>query len=292
MCSSATWEITPSSSPRPAGLTALGNETVTSVSDRYCPRMANHAMGGTPLDSDLVRAARAGDAGSLGLLLTRHRADMYAVALAMLGLSPDAEDAVHEAMLIALRRIGDVRDLDAIGPWLRMVVRNVCRAQLRKTSAIPMAELPGAIALDRSGGPPDPAEVLDRHALQDWVWDALEDLSPGLRLVTMLRYFTDVTAYEDIAALCATPVGTVRSRLNHARRKLAGALLSSADRVHDDAAALTTLHRKLADEAAVSSSWGATSRPRRPPPTASPRWTRACGWAPSSPATHASGRRS
>lgn len=110
--------------------------------------------------------------------------------------------------------------------------------------------------MDWSEGPPDPAEILDRHALRDWVWSALEDLSPGLRLVTMLRYFTDVTSYEDIAALCAVPVGTVRSRLHQARAKLADSLLSSADRVHDDATARTALHRRLAEETMVSAHRG------------------------------------
>ncbi|MET8637116.1 sigma-70 family RNA polymerase sigma factor [Streptomyces sp. NPDC004680] len=205
-------------------------------------------LAGAPPDSELVSAAQAGDAGALGLVLARHRAGMYAVALALLGHGADAEDAVQEAALIALRRIGDVRDRDAVGPWLRMVVRNVCRAQLRRMSAVPVAEPAGAVAMDRTYGPPDPAEVLDMHALRDWVWSAVEDLSPGLRLVTMLRYFTDVTSYEDIAALCGTPVGTVRSRLSQARTKLADALLSLADRVHDDATARTALHRGLAEE--------------------------------------------
>ncbi|PZG20957.1 sigma-70 family RNA polymerase sigma factor [Nonomuraea aridisoli] len=182
---------------------------------------------------------------------------MRAVALALLGHSQDAEDAVQEATLIALRRIGDIRDPDAVGPWLRMVVRNVCRAQLRKMSAMPTAEPAMAAAVDRlSDGPPDPAEVLDRHALRDWVWSSLEDLSPDVRLVTMLRYFTDVTSYEDIAALCATPVGTVRSRLHQARTKLADALLSSADRAHDDATALNARHRRIAMETMVAAHSG------------------------------------
>jgi RNA polymerase sigma-70 factor (ECF subfamily) len=110
--------------------------------------------------------------------------------------------------------------------------------------------------MDWSEGPPDPAEILDRHALRDWVWSALEDLSPSLRLVTMLRYFTDVTSYEDIAALCAVPVGTVRSRLHQARAKLSGSLMSSAERVHDDASALTALHHRLAEEVMVSAHRG------------------------------------
>ncbi|MCX4760389.1 sigma-70 family RNA polymerase sigma factor [Streptomyces sp. NBC_01275] len=212
---------------------------------------------GAPSDGELVRAAQAGEVGCLGLLLARHRAGMYAVALAMLGHVADAEDAVQEAAITALRRIGDVRDPHAFGPWMRMIVRNTCRAQLRKTSAVPMAELSGTAAMDRTDGPPDPAEVLERHALRDWVWTALEELTPGLRLVTMLRYFTDVTAYEDIAALCAIPVGTVRSRLSQARLKLTESLLSSADRVHGDATARTALHRGLAEEAMASAQRGA-----------------------------------
>ena len=83
-------------------------------------------------------------------------AGMYAVALALLGHSPDAEDAVQEAALIALRRIGEVREPDAVGPWLRMVVRNACRAQLRRTRAVPVAELPGPVALDWRGRPARP----------------------------------------------------------------------------------------------------------------------------------------
>jgi RNA polymerase sigma-70 factor (ECF subfamily) len=162
---------------------------------------------------------------------------------------------VQEAALIALRRIGDVRDPDSVGPWLRMVVRNACYGQLRKTSAVPMSEMAMLLGTMRSGEP-DPAELLDQHALRDWIWSALEDLSPRLRLVTMLRYFTEATSYEDIAALCATPVGTVRSRLNQARAKLAGSLLATADQVHGDATALAALHRRLAEETMVSAHRG------------------------------------
>lgn len=231
--------------------------------------MTDLLPGGVPPDLDLVRAAQSGDAASLGLLLARHRAAMYGVALAMLGHGPDAEDAVQEAALIALRRIGDLRDPDAAGPWLRMVVRNVCRAQLRRTSAVPVAELEGFVAMDLSGGPPDPADVLDGQVLRDWIWSALEQLSPGLRLVTMLRYFTDVTSYEEIALLCGIAVGTVRSRLNQARAKLAAALLDLGDQVHDDAASLTAHHRLLAEQTLVAahrgelaSAWAGWRSPR------------------------------
>lgn len=207
---------------------------------------------GAPSDSELVRAAQEGDAASLGFLLARHRAGMYAVAVALLGHGSDAEDAVQEAAIIALRRIGDVRDPEAIGPWLRKVVRNTCHATQRKSSAIPVGALPDGPALFGVDGPPDPAELLDRHVLQDWIWTAVEELSPTLRLVTMLRYFTDLTSYEEIAALCGAPVGTVRSRLNQARSKLAGLLQSTAEGTFGDAGALHTQHRRLAEETLAS----------------------------------------
>lgn len=198
-----------------------------------------------PADVDLVREAQSGDAGSLGLLLARHQADMRAVALSILGYGPEAEDAVQEAALVVLRRIGDVRDPRAVAPWLRAIVRNICRMHLRTRRAVPVDDLESLLP---PGGEPDPGEILDRYATRDWVWRAMEELSPNLRLVTMLRYFTQVTAYEHIAELCGVPVGTVRSRLNQARAKMSEALLATASLAYDDVAALTEARRREAEE--------------------------------------------
>jgi RNA polymerase sigma factor (sigma-70 family) len=200
---------------------------------------------GAPDDAELVRAAQAGHVSSLGLLLARHRAGMRAVALSILGPGPDADDAVQEASLVALRRIGDLRDPQAVAPWLRAVVRNACRMQLRAPTAVPLGD-PESPALPDRG--PGPDELLDRHAARDWVWHAVGELTPPLRLATMLRYFTDVHAYEQIAELCQVPVGTVRSRLGQARVKLSQALLATADSAHDDVAALTAAHRRDAED--------------------------------------------
>lgn len=205
-------------------------------------------------DAQLLRAARAGDAGSLGLLLARHRAGMHAVAAALLGYGPDAEDAVQEASIVALRRIGDIRDPSAVGPWLRTVVRNVCRAMLRRTSAVPV-ETDALVRLERSTAA-DPAELIEQYALRDWIGSALAQLPPGLRLAMLLRYFTEAASYEDIAAVSAVPVGTVRSRLHQGRAKLAEALLATADGAHGDTAALTGRHRGLGEEAMLAAHRG------------------------------------
>ena len=186
-------------------------------------------------DARLVRAARAGDVGALGLLLEQHRPGMRAVALGILGPGPDAEDAVQDATVIALRRIGDVRDPEAVGAWLRMIVRNRCRGLLRDLRQV--EPLPAPALPDGAAGP---EEVLERHAMRDWMWEAIEELSPTLRLPLVLRHFTDgVTSYEHIAEVCGVPVGTVRSRLSQARANLSQALSATAAGAHSDARART-----------------------------------------------------
>jgi RNA polymerase sigma factor (sigma-70 family) len=202
----------------------------------------------SPSDEELTRTAQSGDAGALGLLLARHQAGMRAVALGVMGHAPAVDDVVQDAALVALRRIGDVRDPAAVGAWLRMIVRNACRMRLRAPRDEPLID---EFALPSSD--PTPERVLEHHALRDWVWHAMEELSPPLRLALMFRHFSDVTSYDEIAAACEVPVGTVRSRLSQARAKMAQALLATASSAHDDAAALTTArHREGLDTLAAA----------------------------------------
>jgi RNA polymerase sigma-70 factor (ECF subfamily) len=185
---------------------------------------------GAAEDTALTLAAQAGDVSALALLLERHRPGMRAVAVSLLGPGADVDDVMQETALVALRRIVDVRDPEAVGPWLRMVVRNNCRNLLRAARRVePVEEVP----LPPDGATPE--QVLQSHALRDWIWEAVEALSPTLRLPVVLRYFsTNITSYQQIAEACAVPVGTVRSRLSQARTALAQALTATAATAHED----------------------------------------------------------
>jgi RNA polymerase sigma factor (sigma-70 family) len=196
------------------------------------------------MDAELVRAARAGDASSLGVLLGRHRAELHAVALRMLDYGPEAEDAVHDTFLVALGRLDELREPAAVRAWLRTILRRACLARLRDARERPLERIE-----DLAGPALDalPEQAIDRLAVRDWVWSALGDLSEPLRLTVMLRYFSRASSYEEIAAICGVPVGTVRSRLSEARRKLGEALAESAARAHADSGALTDARRRHFD---------------------------------------------
>ncbi|WP_405846028.1 RNA polymerase sigma factor [Streptomyces sp. NBC_01518] len=195
-------------------------------------------------DAALTLAAQAGDVASLGLLLERHRAGMRAVAVSVLGPGPDVDDVVQDAALTALRRVGDVRDPEAVGAWLRMIVRNAARSLLRGGADFrPLDDL--HVPVTESG----PERWLEQHALRDWIWEAIEELTPALRLPLVLRHFSvGVTSYEQIAAACGVPVGTVRSRLSQGRAKLALALAATADAPHGDVGRRTRASRIEARE--------------------------------------------
>jgi RNA polymerase sigma-70 factor, ECF subfamily len=204
-------------------------------------------------DVTLVHGAQSGDIESMASLLAQHQSAMRAAAVGMLGYRHDVDDAVQEASLTAVRRISDLREPNAVSGWLRAIVRNQCRMQLRARAEIPIAD-PGEVAQPDSEL--DPAHLLDRQALGNWMWHAVDSLSPSLQLVTMLRYFTAVTSYQQIANVCQIPVGTVRSRLSHARAQLAERVLATADLTHGDMAALTSLRRREAEQTLAAAHQG------------------------------------
>jgi RNA polymerase sigma factor (sigma-70 family) len=179
-------------------------------------------VGGEGSDADLALLALGGDVAALAALLERCRPSLYAAAVALLNSRADAMDAVQDTFVIALLRFGDLRDVGAARAWLHTVLRNVCRTRLRQRREVPSATIP-----DRVSSGVDPEQALDAHAMRDWVWHCLNMLSPEERLTLMLRHFSRCDSYEAIAAVTAVPVGTVRSRLNRARTRMADALMAT-----------------------------------------------------------------
>jgi RNA polymerase sigma-70 factor (ECF subfamily) len=166
-------------------------------------------------DAELVAAAQGGDGAALGLLLERHRPRLFATAIRLLGYRPDAEDAIQETCLAAMRHIGSVRDPESVGAWLQAV------------------ELLTDSPPDLLDGRPGPEDRIERLALRDWIWGALQRLPEPLRVSAMLRYFGSYDSYDEVATILGVPIGTVRSRLSEAKVKLADALLASAGLIDD-----------------------------------------------------------
>ena len=84
-------------------------------------------------DAELAALARAGEVEALGMLLERYRPSLYAAAIQLLRDRDDALDAVQETCVVALARLGVLRDPQAVGGWLHTVLRNTCLMRLRSS---------------------------------------------------------------------------------------------------------------------------------------------------------------
>ncbi len=191
-----------------------------------------------PGDAELLRAAQSGDVASLGVLLERYRASLYASALRYVGYGTQAEDAVQETFLIALRKVNQVREPAAVGGWLHTILRNACLKRYRENRRESLFDEPPRL-LYQGSFEASAEEAIDRLAMREWVWTALSELPEALRVTAMLRYFGSYSSYEEIAAILGVPVGTVKSRLSQVKAKLADALLETAGIAHDEARRFT-----------------------------------------------------
>lgn len=174
-------------------------------------------------DAVLVARARAGEVEALAVLLERYRPALHAAASGLLRNRDDALDAVQETFVIALVKLGSLRDPAAVGGWLHRVLHNVCLLRLRRGGReTPTEGVPAPVLV------PTPEDAIDQLALRDWVWAAIGRLAPDDRVTVMLRYFSRCQSYKAIASVTGVPLGTVRSRLHRARGELGGALLDEA----------------------------------------------------------------
>lgn len=163
---------------------------------------------------------RAGDADVFGALFDRHARDIYRYACRVSGDSAMAEDVVSQTFLEAWRLRRRVRpeggDLE---PWLFGIATNVLRNSRR--SARRRGE--ATARLPRPEPAPDHADELARLAQereeQKAARAALQALRPAEREVVALCVWSGLT-YAQAAQALAVPVGTVRSRLSRAKRRL------------------------------------------------------------------------
>jgi RNA polymerase sigma-70 factor, ECF subfamily len=136
---------------------------------------------GPAAESQLLRAGQAGDQAALERLLTPYERPLYALCRGILGHADDAEDAVQETFLRALRALPSFRGDAAVRSWLYRIAVNVCLD--RKRSARPTEEWDEercpAAAQSRS-----PERIALSHLR---LMEALDTLVPHQRVVLLLK---------------------------------------------------------------------------------------------------------
>jgi RNA polymerase sigma-70 factor (ECF subfamily) len=185
----------------------------------------SHTEAAGSIGLDLVEQARSGDREALNRVLATVRPRLLAVALRIMRDRDDAEDVVQESLIKVCRSLTRFEGRSAFTTWLHRIVVNTSLDRLRR----PELRRDRVAENDEGEVRPDaepavneetPEQLYDRAEAGAVVQGAIARLSPVHREVLALREI-DGESYQDIATIARIPVGTVMSRLHHARKRLA-----------------------------------------------------------------------
>jgi RNA polymerase sigma-70 factor (ECF subfamily) len=156
-----------------------------------------------------------------------HLDDLYTLARYLMRNPTDAEDAVQECYLRALRHFDSYRG-PAMKPWLLAILRNVCNAEFARRGK---EEVPTDFAQDESTAEDmpmwqepeaSPEKMMLRQQDGATIRRLVAELPEPFREAIVLREVNDLS-YQEIAEVAGVPVGTVMSRLARARAMLRSA---------------------------------------------------------------------
>jgi RNA polymerase sigma factor (sigma-70 family) len=162
-----------------------------------------------------------------------HLDDVYTLARYLLRDSGDAEDAVQECYLRALKHFDSYRG-PAMKPWLFAILRNVCRAEYARRANSPTTGTIDDLPENAEQTPlwHEAQETPEGQILRRWDADTVRRLVAALaepfRETFVLREIQNLS-YREIADVVEAPVGTVMSRLARARAMLRSAWMAEEE---------------------------------------------------------------
>jgi RNA polymerase sigma-70 factor (ECF subfamily) len=170
---------------------------------------------------ELIELALDGDRDSFSQLMHRYAGAVYGLAYRMLGNAQDAEDASQEIFLRAYANLARFDRSRRFSTWLLSIASNHCVDRLRRQrySWLTLDDVAYTLP-DTQRGPE--AQALQQEQRKT-VQRALEQLPENYRLVTVLRYWQDLS-YQEIAEVTGLTESTIKTRLHRARHMLAGTL--------------------------------------------------------------------
>lgn len=187
-------------------------------------------------DAALVARCRTNDLTAFEEMVERYQHKIYGYVRRLVGNETDAEDITQEVFLKALTSLHAFREESSLQTWLFRIATNLCRDLMRRRQrergwfslwrrTEEEQEGGGERLLDIPDLEGDPERLLLREELGELLQRAIEELPWRMREVLVLHDL-EALSYEEIAEALGIPLGTVKSRLFHARARLREALAS------------------------------------------------------------------
>ncbi len=183
----------------------------------------------TPADDlDLVQRILEGDAKACDVFARRWFVPCYTVALAIVRHVEDAQDIAQESLIKALRRLHQLSDPAAPGPWIRTIARNTALSHLgrrkRRGISVDFDAVTPIPAPEEPWAPADPgAPTTAGHGDAEQLMHALGGLKENERQVVLLHDL-DGQSHAEIAHFLGITETNSRQLLFVARKKMRAVL--------------------------------------------------------------------
>jgi RNA polymerase sigma factor (sigma-70 family) len=170
-------------------------------------------VAGDPItDAELVARCREGDDAAWSELVTRFSRYVYAIAVQAFRLAEyDADDVFQEVFTKVYERLDQLRDDEAVRPWIGQLTRRVCINRLRSSGR----EQPADLEYDL----PEPEDTIAKLDESFAIHQALDGLPEHCQEI-LDRFFARDESYRTIADELDLPSGTIASRISRCLGKL------------------------------------------------------------------------
>ena len=185
-------------------------------------------------EAAIVRKVLDGDVNAFETLVLEYEKNVYNIALRMTGNSEDAADMTQEAFIKAYNSLQSFRGDSKFSVWLYRIVSNVCLDFLRSRNRRPTVSLSVEdddgedTQLDVADESQSPELLLDRKLTRESVRRGLDSLPPDYRQILLLREIQGLS-YDEISQALGLEVGTVKSRIFRARKRLCTFLIDDGN---------------------------------------------------------------
>ena len=178
------------------------------------------------LEAEWIRGITAGDRLAFRSLFQAYQKRLYRYLMTVVGETGPADELVNDVMVAVWKGAGSFRGESRPSTWIFGIAHHKAMNHIRR-KPLPLVDL------DAASEVPDPAEGPEQNAerarLAAALGPALERLSPAQREVVEMT-FGQGLSYPEIAAITRCPVGTVKTRMFHAKKLLLAALAGDGAR--------------------------------------------------------------
>lgn len=171
--------------------------------------------------TEAVEKAKQGDQQAKEVLYIETCQHMFFLAKSIVKSDEEAMDIIHDSYICVFQKLDNIKNAAGFKSYLRTTVANRCKNYLRKKKPLYLSDMTEdgtELELEDTDGV-IPGELVGNEDVIECVRRVVESLPEEQRMCVILRYY-DEMSLQEIADTLEVSLGTVKSRLSRASKKM------------------------------------------------------------------------